>query len=40
MQLSSEERMRSELHLLQTRHKEEEEEEEEEEQRLKNKKQK
>jgi hypothetical protein len=38
MQLSLEERMRSELHLLQTRHKEEEEEEEE--QRLKNKKHK
>jgi hypothetical protein len=37
MQLSLEERMRSELHLLQTRHKEEEEEEE---QRLKNKKHK
>jgi hypothetical protein len=37
MQLSLEERMRSELHLLQTRDKEEEEEEE---QRLKNKKHK
>jgi hypothetical protein len=36
MQLSLEERMRSELHLLQTRDKEEEEEE----QRLKNKKHK